>query len=88
MKMTINESNDINILYDGYWHLIGKEGSKTKIAPPNYQHFKKKDYIKIGDSLKKLPIIKRTTEYRKWNSIFKVDNPRYDSKRFKKHIGL
>ena len=47
MKMTINESNDINILYDGYWHLIGNEGSKTKIAPPNYQHFKNTEYINI-----------------------------------------
>jgi hypothetical protein len=30
MKMTINESNDINILYAGYWHLNTLAAQKQK----------------------------------------------------------
>jgi len=50
--------------------------------------YTKKDYISVGDTIKKLPKKRRETEYKKWNRIFKSDNPFYDSKRFKKHIGL
>ena len=45
-------------------------------------------YVEIGNTLKSIPKTKRKTEYTKWNKIFKQDNPRYDSGKFKKHIGL
>jgi len=50
--------------------------------------YTKKYYVLIGNTIKKLPKKERMKEYRKWNAIFKADNPLYDSKRFKKHIGL
>lgn len=43
--------------------------------------YSRRHYVDIGNTLKKLPKKKRQSEYKK-------DNPRYDSKRFKKHIGL
>jgi hypothetical protein len=50
--------------------------------------FTRQHYITIGNTIKKLPKKKRETEYRKWNKIFKKDNPKYDSAKFKKYIGL
>ena len=50
--------------------------------------YTKRHYIDIGNLIKKLPKSKRGTEYKKWDKTFKSDNPRYDSQRFKKHIGL
>lgn len=50
--------------------------------------FSRKTYIEIGNVIKELSKKKRMIEYRKWDKIFKADNPRYDSKRFKEHIGL
>lgn len=50
--------------------------------------YTRRHYIDIGNTLKKLPKKKRLTEYYKWNKIFKADNSRYDSKRFKEYIGL
>lgn len=50
--------------------------------------YSRRHYVQIGNTLKKLPKKKRMSEYRKWNAIFKKDNPRYDSRRFKSYIGL
>ena len=50
--------------------------------------YTRRHYIQIGNTIKKLPRTKRVVEYRKWSGIFKKDNPRYDSARFKAHIGL
>tara|TARA_Y100000310_G_scaffold324852_1_gene387275 strand:+ start:3491 stop:3652 length:162 start_codon:yes stop_codon:yes gene_type:complete len=50
--------------------------------------YTRKHYVDIGNTIKKLPKKARTAEYNKWNRKFKKDNPRYDSKRFKKHVGV
>jgi len=50
--------------------------------------YTRQSYIFIGDTLKKLPKGKRIIEYQNWDKIFKEDNLRYDSIRFKKYIGL
>ena len=50
--------------------------------------YTRRHYIAIGKTIKKLPKKKRQTEYRSWNKTFKKDNPRYDSNRFKKFVGL
>ena len=50
--------------------------------------YTRRHYVDIGNLIKKLPKSKRKTEFNKYNKLFKKDNPRYDSKRFKKHIGL
>ena len=50
--------------------------------------FTRRHYLQIGKTLKKLPKKKRLTEFYKWSKIFKKDNRLYDSKKFKKYIGL
>jgi len=50
--------------------------------------FTKRHYIEIGKTIKKLPKRKRAAEYRKWDGIFKRDNPRYDGCKFKEFVGL
>jgi hypothetical protein len=50
--------------------------------------YTKKHYVQIGNTLRKLPKKVREVEYRKWNRIFKADNPKYDSKKFKKYVYL
>ena len=50
--------------------------------------FTRQHYIEIGNLIKKLPKSKRVTEYNKWNKVFKRDNPRYDSCKFKAFVGL
>jgi len=50
--------------------------------------FTRQHYIAIGDTVKKLPQKAKQKEFDRWDKIFKADNPRYDSYRFAKHIGL
>lgn len=50
--------------------------------------YSKKDYIIIASTLKGLPLEKRKKEFRKYNKLFKSDNPRYDSKKFKQACDL
>jgi len=50
--------------------------------------YTRQHYIQIGDTLKHLPKAKRKEEYKKWDKIFKQDNPRYSSARFRQYIGL
>lgn len=50
--------------------------------------YTRRHYLEIGGLIKKLPKKQRKTEFNKWNKIFKRDNPRYDSNRFKKYLGL
>lgn len=50
--------------------------------------YTKRHYIDIGNTIKNIPKVKRKSEFTKWNKIFKKDNPLYDSKKFKKYIGL
>jgi hypothetical protein len=50
--------------------------------------YTRQHYIAISNTIKKLPRKEREREYRKWNRIFKADNPRYNSKMFKEFVGL
>jgi len=50
--------------------------------------YTRRHYLDIGNTIKSIPKTKRKTEFVKWNKIFKADNPLYDSKKFKKFIGL
>ena len=50
--------------------------------------YTRRHYVDIGNLIKKVPKSKRKTEFTKWNKVFKKDNPRYDSKKFKKFVGL
>lgn len=50
--------------------------------------YSRRDYLLIGNTIKKLSKTKRETEYRKWNKVFREDNPLYDSKRFKEYINI
>lgn len=50
--------------------------------------YQRKHYLDIGRLIKKLPKKQRKTEFNRWNKVFKKDNPRYDSKKFKKFVGL
>ena len=45
-------------------------------------------YTQVGDLIKQMPKDKRKKEFEKWNKIFKAENPKYDSNRLAKMIGL
>jgi len=50
--------------------------------------FTRQHYIMVGDLIKKMPKHKRQKEFEKWDKTFRADNPRYDSYRLAKWIGL
>lgn len=60
------------------------KGKKIKSNPK----YSRKDYVEIGNFIKMMAKKDKLKQYRRWDKIFKADNPRYDSKRFKEHIGL
>lgn len=67
---------------------MSNKWNEPKGKKQTHLKYSRKNYIGIGDTIKKLPMKKRMTEYKKWNKVFKADNPRYKQKVFKKYVGL